>query len=68
MSKQELMYDKRIVDRLIKSGVLSQAEYDEYLAKLPDVADKSEPLVPEELEGEGEAAAARAEQTETPSA
>ena len=52
MLKQELIYDKRLISRMVKRGVVSQNDYDQYLKALPDVADKSEPLAPEPESGE----------------
>lgn len=37
-------FDKRLVERNITSGLITKEEYDEYLAKLPDVSDNAEVL------------------------
>jgi hypothetical protein len=36
--------DRRLAERLIRKGELSQAEWDAYVAALPDVAEKAEPI------------------------
>jgi len=36
------LYDARVVERNIKSGSLSQEDYDKYLASLEDCADMAE--------------------------
>jgi len=33
-------YDKRGIERSIREGLISQKEFDEYLASLPDVSNK----------------------------
>jgi len=38
----EEMFDKRVVDRNIQKGLISQADQDKYLAKLTDVEDNAE--------------------------
>ena len=59
-------FDKRTIERNLKSGVISQKEYDKYLAKLPDLAEESEnidvPLYPWEVEEAERKAAEEAEQ------
>ncbi len=45
-------FDKRNITRNIKDGILTQKEYEAYLAKLPDVRGKI--FVPEEEEMESE--------------
>ncbi|HEV8324886.1 MAG TPA: hypothetical protein VG389_24945 [Myxococcota bacterium] len=35
-------YDVRVLDRMVKRGVLTPEERDKYINKLPDVADKAE--------------------------
>ena len=39
--------DRRLAERLIRKGELTQEEWDEYVATLPDVADKAEPVTTE---------------------
>jgi|GEM_PF-2334828 len=34
--------DRRIAERMIRNGQLSQKEWDDFLATLPDVSDKAE--------------------------
>ena len=59
-------FDKRTIERNLKSGAISQKEYDKYLAKLPDLAEDSEiidvPLYPWEVEEAERKAAEEAEQ------
>ena len=59
-------FDKRTIERNLKSGTISQKEYDKYLAKLPDLAEDSEnidvPLYPWEVEEAERKAAEEAEQ------
>lgn len=39
--------DSRLAERLIRKGDLKQEDWDAYVATLPDVADKSEPITTE---------------------
>jgi len=39
-------FDKRNIERNIKDGIITQKEYEAYLAKLPDASDKI--FIPEE--------------------
>ena len=59
-------FDKRTIERNLKSGAISQKEYDKYLAKLQDLAEESEnidvPLYPWEVEEAERKAAEEAEQ------
>ncbi|MBW2732886.1 MAG: hypothetical protein JRH20_10885 [Deltaproteobacteria bacterium] len=50
LEKRDFLYDSRLVERFISRGAVTRKEYDAHLAKLPDAADKSEPLVPENEE------------------
>ena len=34
-------YDKRSIERRIREGLISQNEYDKYLARLPDLSKKA---------------------------
>ncbi len=43
--KDEFTYDVRITDRHLKEGTITKKEFDKYIAGLPDVEDKGEPLV-----------------------
>jgi len=36
--------DRRLAERLIRKGELTQEEWDAYLATLPDAEEKSEPI------------------------
>jgi len=49
--KQEFIYDVRVTNRHIREGVITKKEYDKYLSELPDVEDKSEPLIIEDEDG-----------------
>lgn len=42
-------FDKRNIERNLKEKIITQKEYENYLAKLPDVSDKI--YIPEESEG-----------------
>ena len=46
MAKQlsEHVLDKRILERNLKKGLISDKELKDHLAKLPDVADRAEPI------------------------
>lgn len=46
--KEEFLYDVRVANRHIREGVITKKDYDKYLSSLPDVEDKSEPLVIED--------------------
>ncbi|MBK6849377.1 MAG: hypothetical protein IPG96_18225 [Proteobacteria bacterium] len=46
MPARPLLYDKRLTDRFIQRGELSRDDLRKYLASLPDVASKGEPLPP----------------------
>ncbi|HVY55356.1 MAG TPA: hypothetical protein VHC46_06330 [Thermodesulfobacteriota bacterium] len=48
--KEEFIYDVRVANRHIREGVISKNDYEKYLSELPDVEDKSEPLI---IEDEG---------------
>ncbi|MGD9652728.1 MAG: hypothetical protein AB7V12_10190 [Candidatus Dadabacteria bacterium] len=49
-SKDDFLYDVRIINRNIRDGVVSKKDYDKYLDNLPDVEDNSEPLIIEDDE------------------
>lgn len=49
--KADFIYDVRVSNRHIREGVISKKEYEKYLSELPDVEDKSEPLVIEDEDG-----------------
>lgn len=44
-NKEDFLYDVRIVNRNIRDGAVSKKDYDKYIESLPDVEDKSEPLI-----------------------
>jgi hypothetical protein len=48
--------DRRLVERLVKKGQLSDKEWDKYLKTLPDLADQAEAMETrfESLSGEDE--------------
>lgn len=39
--------DRRIAERMIRTGQLSQEEWEKHLAKLEDLSDKAEPFTSE---------------------
>lgn len=45
LGKTDFLYDKRLVERFIKRGEVTRADYQAHLQALPDVTQKSEPLV-----------------------
>jgi hypothetical protein len=47
-NKEDFLYDVRVAHRHIKEGVITKKEYDKHLSGLPDVEDKSEPLIIED--------------------
>jgi len=44
-----MKYDRRIVERNLRKGMLTRQEYDKYLHKLPDAAENSM-LIPAAME------------------
>ncbi len=52
MIEQELLFDKRIIERNMKRGRLTKAQYAEHLASLKDEADKADEITVEVQEGE----------------
>ena len=50
MSKDDKLYDVRVVNRYIKEGMITQKNYESFMKKLPDVEEKSEILKIEEEE------------------
>ena len=48
MSHPDFILDKRIVDRNISKGLLTQEDVDKHIAKLKDMADNAEVSRPEE--------------------
>lgn len=47
-SKDDFLYDVRIISRNIRDGVVSKKDYDKHLDSLPDVEANSEPLIIED--------------------
>ena len=43
--KEEFIYDVRVTNRHIREGVITKKDYEKHLSDLPDVEDKSEPLI-----------------------
>ncbi len=62
--KDEFTYDVRITDRHLKEGTITKKEFDKYIAGLPDVEDKGEPLVFDDEIEEASAEEASAEEQE----
>lgn len=62
-TKDEMLVDKRIIERNIQKGMLSQGEYTKYLEKLPDAADNAEFVSIEEPEASAEAPEASGEES-----
>mgnify|MGYP001220501553 CR=1 FL=1 len=42
--KEEMHMDKRLVDRNIRTGVISKADHDKHIEGLPDVSDRADVL------------------------
>lgn len=51
-SSNPMHYDKRVVERFIRAGVVKREDYDKHLAALPDVESESE-LINTSLHDEG---------------
>jgi hypothetical protein len=51
-STNETNYDKRIVARNIKRGVVTKEEYEQFLQNLSDASDKAVPIFSEEISQE----------------
>ena len=47
-SKDDFLYDVRIISRNIRDGAVSKKDYDKHLDSLPDVEANSEPLIIED--------------------
>ena len=52
-NRDDFLYDVRVTDRHIKEGVITKKDYDKHLKSLPDVEDKSEPLIIEDENEKG---------------
>ncbi len=52
-----LRFDKRLVERNLRGGIVSREDYEQHLASLPDVAEKAEwvPLPGSPLDGSQDA-------------
>lgn len=48
--KNPKLYDLRVVERNIQKGLITRKEYEEYLSKLDDSADKAEKMQAEFVE------------------
>ena len=42
VNNEDSRFDKRVIDRNIARGIVSKAEYEEYLDNIPDLLDKCE--------------------------
>ncbi|PIE19556.1 MAG: hypothetical protein CSA65_01915 [Proteobacteria bacterium] len=60
LSKNDFIYDKRLTERFIARGNLTRKAHQEFLAGLPDVADKAEPMMLEPAQDEASDEAAPA--------
>ncbi|HET7289536.1 MAG TPA: hypothetical protein VFJ67_03785 [Thermodesulfobacteriota bacterium] len=49
--KEEFIYDVRVTSRHIREGVITKKDYDKHLSELPNVEEKSEPLIIEDEDG-----------------
>ena len=63
MRRQARLFDKRVIDRNLDKGLITQEDVNDYLTNLPDMESESEPLLldAEETEEEAEAAEESAE-------
>ena len=50
MTKEELLYDLRVIDVNIKQGKITKKNYEGFIKKLPNVEDKSQILIIEQEE------------------
>jgi hypothetical protein len=55
----EILFDKRLQERFIRPGLLTQKQLDEWLSKLGDVQEQGEPCLPPEREDKNKGAVAR---------
>ncbi|MDR0967135.1 MAG: hypothetical protein LBM75_11690 [Myxococcales bacterium] len=44
MSTDPKVFDKRLVERLLKSGEMTAQDYERHLASLPDLAEQAAPV------------------------
>ena len=61
------LIDKRVVDRNLSKGLLATADYNKYMAELPDLADACEEVTETLFGGGEEEAEAEASSDETES-
>ena len=47
MQFQDWMFDRRVIDRNIRKGLIKRADVAKYLKSLPDMSDKAAPLYEE---------------------
>lgn len=45
MQFQEWQFDKRVVERNLRRGLVQRQDYDKFLKTLPDLTEKTAPLV-----------------------
>lgn len=55
MQFQDWMFDKRVIDRNIRKGLIKRADVAKYLKSLPDASDNAAPLYEEPEASEEEA-------------
>jgi hypothetical protein len=60
--KEDFLYDVRVANRHIREGVITKKDHDKYLSGLPDVENKSEPLIIDDENEEGRAEPGREEE------
>lgn len=51
----EEMFDKRVVERNLQKGLVSKADQEKYLSKLPDLEKQAEWVSVDEVEGDEKA-------------
>lgn len=51
MVKESRKFDIRTIDRLVREGIVSDEEYENHLASLPDSTEKSQPVESEFIHG-----------------
>ncbi|NUN14996.1 MAG: hypothetical protein HUU55_15310 [Myxococcales bacterium] len=48
MQSEDVLFDKRLLERHLRTGKLSRAKYDAYLSSLPDLRDALEEVTADE--------------------
>jgi hypothetical protein len=48
MQFQEWMFDKRVLQRNLRRGLISRADYDKFVKALPDASENAAPLLDDE--------------------